>query len=75
VRLLIDYIESSENNGVEVSANIISNHQEVVLEDRQTPFSFYNGGQNANALGFDMSELMLSGDLDFLTNFSNRGFY
>ena len=69
----MDYTEPSESNGLDVSANIVSNHQDTVLEDGQTPFSFYNGGQHA--LGFDMSELMLSGDLDFLMNFSNRGFY
>jgi len=71
IRLLIGDTEPAGGNGVDIPAP--DHAQEGVWEQGQTPFSFYSGGQNA--LGFDMSELMVSGDLDFLTHFSNRGFY
>lgn len=66
--LLIAFIEPLTDNTAETSANPAS-----ILDDNHSAFSFYNPGQTP--LGYDMSEFMVASDLDFLNNFSNRGFY
>lgn len=75
----LEPLSSNANNADSMAANPAAANAsaaapDALLEDDGPPaFSFFSANQTP--LGFDMSEFMVPSDLDFLANFSNRGFY